>query len=69
MMFGYLWMLLVVCVEQMILGHAYDEYLVLAQNWVWQKWYQSHVNRRNTSLVRRVIFLILFFIIWESTLF
>jgi hypothetical protein len=30
MTFGYLWTLLVVCVEQMIPGHAYDEYLVLA---------------------------------------
>jgi hypothetical protein len=25
------------------------------KNWVWQKWYQSHVNRRNASLHRRVI--------------
>jgi hypothetical protein len=31
MTFGYLWPLLPVCVEQLILGHAYDEYLVLAQ--------------------------------------
>jgi hypothetical protein len=31
MTFGYLWTLLAVCVEQFILGHAYDEYLVLAQ--------------------------------------
>jgi hypothetical protein len=30
MTFGYLWALLAVCVEQMILGHAYDEYSVLA---------------------------------------
>jgi hypothetical protein len=30
------------------------------KNRVWQKWYQSHVNRRNASLDRRVIFLILF---------
>jgi hypothetical protein len=30
------------------------------KNRVWQKWYQSHVNCRNTSLDRRVIFLILF---------
>jgi hypothetical protein len=30
------------------------------KNWVWQKWYQSHVNRRNASLDRRVIFLVLF---------
>jgi hypothetical protein len=30
MTFGYLWTLLVVCVEQLILGHVYDEYLVLA---------------------------------------
>jgi hypothetical protein len=28
--FGYLRALLAVCVEQLILGHAYDEYLVLA---------------------------------------
>jgi hypothetical protein len=57
---GYLWTLLAVCVEQLILGHAYDEYLVLAENQLWQKWYQSHVNRRNASLDRRVIFIILF---------
>jgi hypothetical protein len=30
MSFGYLRVLLAVCVEQLILGHAYDEYLVLA---------------------------------------
>jgi hypothetical protein len=30
MKFGYLGTLLAVCVEQLILGHAYDEYLVLA---------------------------------------
>jgi hypothetical protein len=30
MTFGYLWTLLAVCVEQLILGHAYDEYLILA---------------------------------------
>jgi hypothetical protein len=30
MTFGYLWTLLVVCVEQLILGDAYDEYMVLA---------------------------------------
>jgi hypothetical protein len=29
--FGYLWTLLVVCVEPLILGHAYDEYMVLAK--------------------------------------
>jgi hypothetical protein len=28
--FGYLWTLLAVCVEQLMLGHACDEYLVLA---------------------------------------
>jgi hypothetical protein len=28
--FGYLWTLLAVYVEQLILGHAYDEYSVLA---------------------------------------
>jgi hypothetical protein len=30
MTFGYKWALLAVCVEQLILGHAYDEYSVLA---------------------------------------
>jgi hypothetical protein len=30
MTFGYLWALLAVCVEQLILGHAYDEYSVLS---------------------------------------
>jgi hypothetical protein len=30
MTFGYLWLLLAVCVEQLILGYAYDEYMVLA---------------------------------------
>jgi hypothetical protein len=25
------------------------------KNWVWQKWYQSHVNRRNASLDRKVL--------------
>jgi hypothetical protein len=25
------------------------------KNWVWQKWYQSRVNGRNASLVRRVL--------------
>jgi hypothetical protein len=25
------------------------------KNWVWQKWYQSHVNRRNASLDSRVL--------------
>jgi hypothetical protein len=30
MTFGYLWTLLAVCVEQLIMGHAYDEYSVLA---------------------------------------
>jgi hypothetical protein len=29
MTFGYLRTLLAVCVEQLILGHAYDEYMVL----------------------------------------
>jgi hypothetical protein len=29
MTFGYLWTLLAVCVEELILGHAYNEYLVL----------------------------------------
>jgi hypothetical protein len=31
------------------------------KNWVWQKWYQSRVNRKNPSLVRRVIFWRLFY--------
>jgi hypothetical protein len=30
MTFGYLRAFLAVCVEQLIMGHAYDEYLVLA---------------------------------------
>jgi hypothetical protein len=30
MTFDYLSLLLAVCVEQLILGHAYNEYLVLA---------------------------------------
>jgi hypothetical protein len=30
------------------------------KNQVWQKWYQSHVNRRNASLERIVLFLVLF---------
>jgi hypothetical protein len=30
MTFGYLWALLAICVEQLILGHAYDKYSVLA---------------------------------------
>jgi hypothetical protein len=29
MTFGYLWTLLAVYVEQLIIGYAYDEYLVL----------------------------------------
>jgi hypothetical protein len=29
-------------------------------NRVWQNWYQSHVNRRNASLDRRVLFLVIF---------
>jgi hypothetical protein len=39
------------------------------KNWVRQKWYQIRVNRRNASLVRIVLSLILFSSIWESTLF
>jgi hypothetical protein len=30
------------------------------KNRVWQKWYQSRVNRRNASLDRRILFFILF---------
>jgi hypothetical protein len=30
MTFGYLWALFAICVEQLILSHAYDEYMVLA---------------------------------------
>jgi hypothetical protein len=29
MIFGYLGTLLAICVEQLILGHAYDEYMIL----------------------------------------
>jgi hypothetical protein len=39
------------------------------KNQVWQKWYQSHVNRRNGSLVRRVLLLTIFSSICESILF
>jgi hypothetical protein len=39
------------------------------KNGVWQKWYQSRVNRRNDRLVRRVLSLILFSSICKSTLF
>jgi hypothetical protein len=39
------------------------------KNRVWQKWYQSRINCRNTSLIRRVLSLILFSSICESTLF
>jgi hypothetical protein len=39
------------------------------KNRVWQKWYQSRVNCRNASLVRRVLSLILSSIICETTLF
>jgi hypothetical protein len=39
------------------------------KNRLWQKWYQSCVNRRNTSPVRRVLFLFLFSSICESILF
>jgi hypothetical protein len=39
-----------VCVEQLILGiHMMSTWFCL-QNRVWQKWYQSCVNRRNASL-------------------
>jgi hypothetical protein len=34
MTFGYLWTLLAVCVEQLILGHAYDEYSDLLRKFV-----------------------------------
>jgi hypothetical protein len=39
------------------------------KNRVWQKWYQSRVNRMNASQVRRVIPFILFSSICETTLF
>jgi hypothetical protein len=39
------------------------------KNRVWQKWYQSRVNHRNSSLVTRVLSLILSSSICESTLF
>jgi hypothetical protein len=38
------------------------------KNRVWQKWYQSRVNRRSATLVRRVLSSILFSSIYESTL-
>jgi hypothetical protein len=47
------------CVN-LIPGHTYYEHSVLAKNRVWQKWYQSRVDCRNASLVRRVIFYWLF---------
>jgi hypothetical protein len=51
-----------VCVEQLILGiHTMSTRFCL-QNWVWQKWYESRVNRRNASLDRRVLYLILFWV-------
>jgi hypothetical protein len=39
------------------------------KNRVWLKWYQSHVNSMNASLVRRVLSLIFFSNICESILF
>jgi hypothetical protein len=46
----------------MILGtHAMSTWFYL-QNWVWQKWYQSCINRRNASLERRVISLVVFWV-------
>jgi hypothetical protein len=36
MTFGYLCLLLAIYVKQLILGHAYNESLVLAKKWVWQ---------------------------------
>jgi hypothetical protein len=46
----------------MILGtHEMSTWFGL-QNWVWQKWYQSRVNRRNASLDRRVLSLVLFWV-------
>jgi hypothetical protein len=52
------------------MGDAYDEYLVLAEKLgMTEVWYQSHVNHRNASLVRRLIFLTLFSSICESIVF
>jgi hypothetical protein len=39
------------------------------KNRVWQKWYQSRVNRRNASQVRRLLFFIQFSSTCESILF
>jgi hypothetical protein len=51
-----------VCVEQLILDiHTMSTWFFL-QNWVWQKWYQSRVNRWNASLDRRVLSLVLFLV-------
>jgi hypothetical protein len=37
MTFASLWALLAICAEQLILDHAYDEYLVWHKNWVQQR--------------------------------
>jgi hypothetical protein len=38
------------------------------KNHVWQKWYQSRVNRRNASLDRRVLFSVLFLYLQKNIL-
>jgi hypothetical protein len=41
--FGYLWTLLAICVEQLILGRAYDEYSILAQKLGMTPWPATEV--------------------------
>jgi hypothetical protein len=45
----------------LIPGHTYYEHSIWPQNRVWQEWYQSRVDCRNASLVRRIIFWRLFY--------
>jgi hypothetical protein len=54
MTFGYLWTLLAVCVEQLIMGHAYDEYLV---------WHKNRVRQRGVILIfdKQIAMFILWF--------
>jgi hypothetical protein len=64
----YLWHLVIcehflsICVEQLILGIHTISTWFWHKNRVWQKWNQSRVNRRNTSLDRTVLSLVLFWI-------
>jgi hypothetical protein len=53
---------LFVCVEQLILGIHMMSTLFWHKNRIWQKWYQSRVNHRNTSLDKRVLSLVIFWI-------